>query len=219
MRAGAWAVAATLLLAGCGSLRPPAGASSELVGVEAIAAASAAQDARATRLGLGGGQCDAPAWRMTGRVALSNGKDGGSGRIEWTQGERRSEVTLSAPVTRQSWTLAVDATGARLDGVPNGPLDGADATQLLRDATGWEIPVTALGCWLRGVEADQAKFGDARIRFGTHRLPLSIEQGGWTIDYADWKPDAASGDVLPNRVNAQRGDNRVRLIVDRWDAE
>lgn len=209
---------AMALLAGCGSLRTQPGGT-ELVGADAIAAATAAQEARTARLGLQGGQCDLASWQMTGRVALSNGKEGGSGRIEWTQGDRRSDITLSAPVTRQSWTLVVDATGARLEGVPNGPLLGPDATRLLREATGWEIPVTALGCWLRGVEAGPAVFGQSRIAFGTDRLPLRMVQGDWSIEYAGWMPDPVSGAMLPSRVNAQRETNRVRLIVDRWNAE
>ena len=156
---------------------------------------------------------------MTGRAALSNGKQGGSGRIEWRQGGQRSEVTLSAPVTRQSWRLVVDAAGAQLDGVENGPMRGPDANLLLRDATGWEIPVKALGCWLRGVPGNANALGESRIKFGTDRLPAGIEQAGWTIDYAGWALEATSGAMLPSRVNAQRGDSRVRLIVDRWDAE
>lgn len=211
---------ATVLLAGCSSLRTQGdGPTDALVGAAQISAASAAQQARIAQLGLQDRQCDAPVWQMTGRVALSNGKDGGSGGIEWTQGKGRSAITLSAPVTRQSWTLMVDAGGALLDGVPDGPLRGADASRLLRDATGWEIPVTALGCWLRGVDAAPAAFGDASIVFGTDLLPLRIEQGGWTIAYSGWTLDATSGAMLPSRVNAERDGNRVRLVVDRWNAE
>ncbi len=211
---------ATLLLAGCSSLRTQGdGAQDALQGASQIAAAEASQQARIATLGLQGRRCDAPVWQMTGRVALSNGKDGGSGSIEWNQGSGRTAITLSAPVTRQSWTLVVDASGALLDGVPDGPLRGADASRLLRDATGWEIPVTALGCWLRGVDAAPATSGTASVVFGTDRLPLRIEQGGWTITYAGWTPDATSGAILPGRINAQRDGNRVRLVVDRWNVE
>lgn len=214
------AVATLLLLAGCSGLRSREGPPGELApGSEAARAAVAAQQARVVKLGLQDAPCDAPAWQMTGRAALSNGSEGGSGRIEWRQGARRSVVTLSAPVTRQSWTLVVDAAGARLEGVPDGPLRGTDATLLLRDATGWEIPVTALGCWLRGAPARPEQSGEARIAFATDLLPLRIEQGGWTIDYAAWAMDQSSGVMLPSRVSAQRGDSRVRLIVDRWNAE
>lgn len=211
--------AATLLLVGCAGLRPQAPVPGELVGADRIAVAAANQQARTARLGLVGGQCDAPTWRMVGRVALSNGKDGGSGRIEWMQGNGSTQVTLSAPVTRQSWTLVIDANRAVLDGVPNGPLHGTNATRLLRDATGWEIPVTALGCWLRGVAADPVVSGAPGIRYGTDLLPLRLEQGGWLIDFAGWKPDPATGTVLPSRINAQSGENRVRLVVDGWDGD
>lgn len=215
MRFALAVVLASAALVGCRTMaaKPAALPASE------AAAAESAQQAREAKLGLAGGDCAAPAWTMTGRVALSNGKDGGSGRIEWMQGAGRVGLTLSAPITRQSWVLSVDASGAVLDGVPNGPLRGADAAQLLRSATGWDIPVAALGCWVRGARANAAAFGQPATEFGVDQQLLRIQQGGWTIDYADWKPDAASGTALPARINAQRGDHRVRLIVDRWDAE
>ena len=182
-------------------------------------AAAAAQQVRAAALGLAAGDCTAPGWAMTGRVALSNGKDGGSGQLEWTQGAGSLHLMLSAPITRQTWVLDADAKGATLQGVPNGPLRGDDAARLLREATGWDIPVAALGCWLRAVQADPAVFGAAEIRYGADLLPLRIEQGGWTVDYSGWKPDPFSRLPMPSRINAQRGDNRVRLVVDRWGLE
>lgn len=183
------------------------------------AAAQAGQQARAAALGLAAGDCAAPGWAMAGRVALSNGKDGGSGQLEWTQGAGSLHLMLSAPITRQTWVLDADANGATLQGVPNGPLRGDDAARLLREATGWDIPVAALGCWLRAVQADPAMFGAAEIGYGADLLPLRIEQGGWTVDYSGWKPDPFSRLPMPSRINAQRGDNRVRLVVDRWGLE
>ena len=204
-------VAALLAAAGCATV--PAPVPSAPGGDPA-----AAQVAREAALGLAGGDCAAPGWAMTGRLALSNGKDGGSGRIEWLQGDGRVQVSLSAPITRQSWTLAVDAGEATLDGVPNGPLRGPDAAALLRAVTGWDIPVAALGCWMRGAQAAVATFGASRIVFAAGQLPVRIEQAGWVVDYAEWKTDAVSGLPMPGRINAQRGEDRVRLVVDRWDA-
>ena len=121
----------------------------------------------------------APGWALAGRVALSNGRDGGSGQLEWTQGGGRTHLLLSAPITRQSWMLDVDPRGgATLQGLPEGSLGGDDAAQLVQDATGWDIPVAALGCWLRGVAAAEVALGVARIDFGADLLPLRIEQGG-----------------------------------------
>ena len=109
--------------------------------------------------------------------------------------------------------------GATLQGLPEGSLGGDDAAQLVRDATGWDIPVAALGCWLRGVAAAEVALGVARIDFGADLLPLRIEQGGWTVEYSGWKPDPFSRLPMPARINARRGEDRVRLVVDRWGLE
>lgn len=206
-----------LVLSACQSLPPASALSDVLVGNAQIAAATQVQQIRITELGLENSACDVPAWAMSGRVALSNGKDGGSGRIEWSQGAGRTEVTLSAPVTRQSWTLTADAGGVTLDGVAGGPLRGNDAGQLLRQSTGWEIPVAALGCWLRGAPANA--MGEANAVFGIDMRLLRIEQGGWVIDYSNWQIDPVSGVELPTRINAEQASNRVRLVVDRWGNE
>lgn len=213
MRLAHAAALACVVLSGCQTMATQPAPPADPV------AAAAAQQVRAAALGLADADCAAPAWVMTGRVALSNGKDGGSGQLEWTQGAGRTHMLLSAPITRQNWILDVDARGATLQGVPNGPLHGDDAARLLRDATGWDIPVEALGCWLRGVAANPAASGVARIDFGADLLPVRIEQGGWVVDYSGWKPDPFTRLPMPSRINAQRGENRVRLVVDRWGLE
>ena len=154
-------------------------------------------------------------WSLQGRIALSNGRDGGSGRIDWSQDGTRYAVSLSAPVTRQSWRLSGDEHGAQLEGLEGGTRVGADPTGLLRDATRWEIPVTALSSWVRGLRA-AAEHGPARVQFGTDGRLSRIEQGGWTIDYSGWQA-ATTGIELPNRLNARRGEASVRLVIDSWN--
>ena len=57
------------------------------------------------------------------------------------------------------------------------------------------------------------------MAFGADGQVQRIEQAGWTIDYTDWRMDAGSGVEVPSRVTAVRGENRVRLVVDRWGAD
>ncbi|MFD0739892.1 lipoprotein insertase outer membrane protein LolB [Lysobacter koreensis] len=203
-------VAATVaLLATCATTQP---IRTSLPAAE-VAAAQARQLAREAALR------GEPDWSLAGRIAVSNGRNGGSGRIDWQQVGPRYEVSLSAPVTRQSWRLAGDAAGARLEGIDGGPREGADAGELLRAATGWDIPVAALAEWVRGVRADG--LGPAVVSYGADGRLARLAQGGWEIDYR-W-PDAAAGaasadaQALPARLDARRGDARVRLIVDAWN--
>ena len=159
-----------------------------------------------------------PAWSLQGRIAVSNGRNGGSGRIDWIQQGRQYDVSLSAPVTRQSWRLVGDASAARLEGLEGGTREGPDAAMLLRDATGWDIPVMALADWVRGVRAPGG--GTANATYGLDGRLLRLEQGGWSIDY-HWPLPGSDIAVnalqtLPARLDARRGAASVRLIVDQW---
>ncbi|MFC0677238.1 lipoprotein insertase outer membrane protein LolB [Lysobacter korlensis] len=195
-------LAAALLLAACSS-QP---IRSELPPAEREAAEIAQLDREAVL------RAD-PDWALEGRIAVSNGREGGSGRIDWRQSGSAYEVSLSAPVTRQSWRLSGDASQARLDGLEGGTRTGDDAGALLREATGWDIPVVALAEWVRGVRAQA--LGSAVVQYGANGLPMRIEQGGWVIEYV-WPEGAAGKQALPTRLDARRGEARVKLVIDRW---
>jgi len=151
------------------------------------------------------------AWTMQGRIAVSDGSDGGSGRLEWRQDGPRFDVQLSAPVTRRSWRLVGDASWVRLEGLDEGAVEGPDATQLLRQSVGWELPVESLVDWMKGVPSRGAFDGD----WDEQGLPRRIVQCDWVIEYRDWFHDLTP--PLPRKVFAQSGKHRVRLVVERWD--
>jgi outer membrane lipoprotein LolB len=199
------AACAAAVLAGCASVAPRA----PLPPAER-AAAMTRQDAREAALAA------SPDWNLAGRVALSNGGRGGSGRIEWRQRGGAFEVGLSAPLTRQGWRLSGDAGTALLEGLQGGPRRGPDPAALLREATGWEIPVEALVSWVRGARAPAG--GAAQLEFDAGGQLARLQQDGWTLDYADWQPQPGAGPALPMRIDAVRGDARVRLVVDAWNA-
>jgi len=158
-----------------------------------------------------------PRWSLQGRVAVSNGREGGNGRIDWQQDGPRFTVSLSAPITRQSWRLSGDGSSARLEGLEGGPRQDNDAERLLQEATGWVIPVTALSAWVRGAAA--AALPGATLQFGSDGRLARIEQGGWTIDYAGWQPQPGLGIELPRHLAASRGDAKVRLVIDAWQRD
>jgi outer membrane lipoprotein LolB len=158
---------------------------------------------------------DVGEWSLSGRIAVSNGKQGGSGRIDWQQTQGRYAISLSAPVTRQSWRLSGDAAGARLEGVEGGTRESADVESMLQTTTGWDIPVRALSDWVRGIGATSAEYGPAKVEYGAGNLPSRLQQAGWLIEYQEWQP-ASAGPVMPARLVATRGQAKVRLIVDQW---
>ena len=216
---GVMAAATLAVLSGCATTGGPAGGAS-IIPLSALDAAAAdryaaAEAARREALAPAG-RCLVPARALSGRVAVRNGQDGGSGRLDWRQADGTLTVELSAPVTRQGWRLEVDASGARLDGAEGGPRSGPDATALLREVTGWQVPIDALACWVVGLPADAGAAGAAEVGVragpGGAFRPARIRQGGWEILLEDWTADG-----LPARLSAQRDAVSLRLVVDRRD--
>jgi outer membrane lipoprotein LolB len=150
------------------------------------------------------------AWQLEGRLGVSDGRDGGSGSLQWRQDGDTFHFSVHAPVTGKTWVLSGDAHHAVLEGLREQAIEGDDAAVLLERELGWHVPVAELTDWVRGARAR----GDARIEFRSDGLPALIEQDGWKIEYPDY--DSSSQPPLPRRIFASRGDYRVRLSVNQW---
>lgn len=150
-------------------------------------------------------------WGLEGKLGVSDGRDGGSANLDWTQRGAVGDFVLRTPVTGRSFSLHIDADGAVLDGLDGGPRHGPDGAALLQRAFGWDVPLTKLGAWVRGLRAPDTP---ATLSFGVDGLPARLVQDGWTIDYRDWFADETP--AMPRKVFATRGADRVRLAIRRW---
>jgi len=152
-------------------------------------------------------------WGFHGKVALSQGTNGGSANIRWRQLKDDFEIELSAPITRQSWRLSSRGGRLRVEGLEGGAREGNDAEALLLQATGWRIPVAAMRDWVRGKRARND--GSAEFSSDVQGHLATLRQDGWTIEYRGW---FAGDPPLPQKVFARQGEASVRLVVEEWDA-
>ena len=185
-----------LLLAACAPLR-----------TRETPASAAAQDARENALSR------YARWTITARIAVSNGQDGGSGELVWTQDGERYTFTVHAPVTGKTWKLSGDGAHATLEGVDPAPIEGGDAQRLLRERLGWEVPLKDLDAWVRGMRAR----GRADVQYDAQNLPAVIDQDGWKVEYRDWFGER--NPPLPRKVFASRGGSRVRVAIANWQID
>ena len=148
-------------------------------------------------------------WSLQGKIAVSDGNDGGSGRIEWHQDGERFRIEIRAPVSRRTWRLTGAPGSAVLEGLDGGPRRGPSAEALLQEV-GWTVPIADLVAWVRGARGA----GVSELSFDADARPEQLVQSGWVVDYRDW----VEGDpALPRKLFAARGERRVRLVVERWD--
>ena len=188
---------ALLALAGC--------VPKPLVRHPASAPLLAAQDLRERKL------AGVDHWTMQGRLGVSDGKDGGSGSLEWTRNGDRYSFVLRAPITGKSFRLSGGLNGATLEGLDGGPLQGPDAQALMRRALGWEVPLADLQAWVLGLRASGSS---AQLAFGADGLPSLLQQDGWSVAYRRW--DTSRQPALPTAVFASKPPYKVRLSVESW---
>ena len=151
-------------------------------------------------------------WILQGKLGVSDGKEGGSGTLNWTQDGERYEFTVRSPVVGKSFRLSGGPDGALLEGLDGGPLRGPDAESLMLNALGWDVPLRDLRAWVLGLRADS---GPAELSFGTDRLPSLLQQDGWSVDYREW--DAGRQPPMPKKVFAEKPPYRVRLSIESWN--
>lgn len=170
---------------------------------EVAATEAAAQEQAARELG---------SFRLQGRVALSDGDQGGSGRLIWEQRNGDLDVRFSAPMTQRTWRLQRDAGGARLIDDQGEVHADADLQRLLDRVWAVGVPVEALAYWLRGSRLP----GRGRVSLDEQSRVQQLQQDGWTVDYLRWQ--SAQGDLpeLPAKLYASAGERWVRVVVQRW---
>jgi outer membrane lipoprotein LolB len=149
-------------------------------------------------------------WSLSGRIAVSDAGDGGSGRIVWRQDGERYAIDISAPVSRRTWRLTGSPSGATLEGLDGGPRSDSNAEALLRREVGWTVPFASLAAWVRGARGP----GPAVLEFDPEGKPARLAQAGWIVEFRAWSQDEPP---LPLKVFAARGQQRVRLVVERWE--
>jgi len=190
-----WTYAGLLLalLGGCATTRAPAPG-------KANEAAWHARQAALSQLSR---------WTMEARAG-SGGIFGWSGSMHWVQNGSHFDIRIAGP-------LGVGAV--RIAGTPQAiRVRTADKTyqtshpeRLLRERLHMSLPVSGLRYWALGLPQPGTP---AQVRVDDKGLLRHMRQAGWTLTYSHYV--STHGRQLPQRFSAQKGDTRVRIVVEQW---
>ncbi len=153
-------------------------------------------------------------WSMSGRLAVSDERDGGSGHFNWRNDAGGSRMDFHGALGRGAWRLVADASGAELELADGSVQRAADIDQLIRDQVGWNIPADSLSWWVRGMVAPGA-FNERVIDEAGNLVNLL--QDGWTVEYGRYKD--FKGISLPVKVTARQAKWKVKLVIKEWDLD
>lgn len=152
-------------------------------------------------------------WQASGKLGVKVPNDGGSASMRWEQLSSDYQIDLNGPLGMGKMTIIgkPDAVTFTQGGKP--PQNAKTPEELIRKNTGWNIPVTQLAYWIRGLPAPKAKV--THYAFNAEGGLSELEQAGWKIIYGDYL-QAQEGIALPGRITAEFKEVRLILVIREW---
>ncbi len=180
------ALIGTSVLQACSSIAPPAAENSEWSALR--------DDLQALN-----------AWQLGGRVNVRYYDEAYTPRIRWQQLNQQYNIRLWGTFNAGNTTIegrpgfvTIEQDGNVL--TANSPED------LILQQLGYELPVSHLEYWIRGLPAPSS---NAELAFNELNQLSQLVQDGWTVSYPD--PRQYGEIVLPRRVDMSRANEDVRL--------
>lgn len=151
-------------------------------------------------------------WKLNGKIAVQTAQDSGSATIDWSQNSRQYFISLLGPL---------GAGGLKLTGQPgsvtmqtaDGKVSSASSPeQLLINQWGWDLPVSNLTYWVRGIPAPGSQ---ASTQFDEYHRLSRLSQQGWHIQYLSYTK--ANGIELPQRMSLESPSLKAKMMIYNWN--
>jgi outer membrane lipoprotein LolB len=147
-------------------------------------------------------------WSLSGKMAINDGKQNGSGKFNWKVSPTHLEAQFKAPLGQGSWKIIEDNYQAQLISSKHPDKYAADAQILISNELGWTFPLKKLKYWLRGFEYLQTP--------KKHKKNIdTIADSEWQISYQRWEHTPMG--LLPTKIKASKPPYSVKLIIYHWN--
>jgi outer membrane lipoprotein LolB len=152
-------------------------------------------------------------WSLKARIAIQLDKEGGSASMSWSQTGAEYLIRIVPPFGRGTFELDGDSDGVTMRGADEQVFHATDPETLLQTQLGWQVPVSGLIYWIRGIPEPSSKIttlvldNEARLQH--------LSQNQWDVSYTDY---IESGDlILPRKMSMQNSNVKVKLVIKEWE--
>lgn len=157
---------------------------------------------------------------LTGRVAVTGGKESFSGGVQWRHADGGDEILLLSPLGQTLAQIQLNPDGASLTTSEHQSYYAADVEGLTEEVLGWHLPLAGLQYWVQGVNSPVTA---SEIDLDIDSRVVAIRQDGWDIDYSNYFSASAvrvtqAQTARPRLLRLKRGDLQIKLIIDAWNS-
>ncbi|MFC3647466.1 lipoprotein insertase outer membrane protein LolB [Planctobacterium marinum] len=152
-------------------------------------------------------------WTIDGRIAFKSPEEKFSASMTWEQDDQDYLLRLSKLIG--GTLLTMQKTGERvLLEVDDNTFTDSNATRLIYQNTGWNIPVDDLKYWISGRLNQAGASVKAVQRDENGRLWSFTSQDGWRVKYQNYK--VFSGTALPHNILLSHNKLQLKIRISEW---
>lgn len=152
-------------------------------------------------------------WDMNALIAIraNTPKSAGSANMKWKQTRQNYNILLFGPLGSNAVTLAGKPGQVSLETADGKKFNAATPEALLLQQSGWNLPVSNLFYWIRGLPVPKVP---AQKSFDVDNHLTNLNQQGWSIQYVSYK---TVGQIdMPEKILLANSQVNVKIIIKNW---
>lgn len=150
-------------------------------------------------------------WEFTGRIGVRDDQESHSSRIRWQQRGDEYVINLWGALNVGATEIAGMPGRVVLSQEGEAPLTAVTPEQLVYEQLGYELPVSQLSYWIKGIPAPGVSSAPA---FNAENHLVSLEQSGWQIQYLGYTNFETES--LPTRIRMEKAPLRLDFVRLDW---
>jgi outer membrane lipoprotein LolB len=150
-------------------------------------------------------------WDLKALIAIRTKMKAESANLHWQHSGNTYQVTVLGPMGAIYFELNGSDKQVELQSAGGNKFYANSPEALITEQTGWNLPVSNLTYWIRGLPAPGAP---AQKRFDRYNHLTVLSQSGWTIQYLRYT--SVNNIDLPSKIVLDGPRLNVKIIISEW---
>ncbi|MEO8400712.1 MAG: lipoprotein insertase outer membrane protein LolB [Gammaproteobacteria bacterium] len=150
-------------------------------------------------------------WELKGLIAVRANKSAWSANWQWQQTQKNYTISLIGPLGSNSLKLTGAPNQVLLETSDGKKLTSTSPESLLEQQLGWQLPVSNLYYWIRGLPVPNTP---AQKHYDAFNHLTDLSQDGWTIQYLRYT--SINHIDVPNKIYLANTKMNVKIVINQW---
>ncbi|MCD6039412.1 MAG: lolB [Gammaproteobacteria bacterium] len=152
-------------------------------------------------------------WNIKARVAVQTypRNEGGSANLQWRQYQKNYTLLLFGPLGVNSIKISGQPGNVSLETAEGRKFSAFSPELLLRQQTGWQLPISNLYYWIRGLPVPTLP---SKKQWDAYHHLVRLDQTGWKVSFLSYH--TVKQVEVPVKILLENERIKVKIKIDQW---